>query len=235
MQSTALQSERARAQKILEKLRKELPIRDEDFASRLIARETRDPFRILVVTILSQSCTDIAALQAYRNLDNQIGVTIPELSRARAPAISRAIRMAGLHRQKSKAFRRLAQTIEKNYAGNLKIVLEGELDEVRSRLQELPKVGPKTAEVLLGILGYSTISVDTHVNRVSKRLGFAMEKAKYEETRAALMQVFRDEDRTHVPLLLMAHGRTFCKARKPLCYICPVEKHCPYPLKTKNL
>ncbi len=221
------------AQEILNILRRKLPIREEDFASSLIAKESKDPFRVLVVTILSQNCTDIASIRAYRRLEDQVGVTIPKLSEAKARAIEKAIRVAGLYRQKARALKQIARIVTAKYSGNLALALRGPDEEVRNRLQELPKVGPKTADVLLSIWGRPTISVDTHVDRVSKRFGFASNKAKYDEVRAALMRLFKKEDYYYVPLYFMAHGRQTCKARRPICPTCPVEKLCPYPNKTR--
>ncbi len=233
METVVLESERNRAQQVLNILREKLSIRDEDFASLLVAMESKDPFRVLVVTILSQSCTDIAALRAYRNLDRAVAVSVPKLSQAKIRTIEKAIRVAGLHRQKARALKRLSQLLAKQYSGDLRLALDGPVDHVRSALQELPKVGPKTADVLLSVWGRPTISVDTHVDRVSKRLGFAPIKAGYEEVRGALMHLFRDEDYRFVPLYFMAHGRQTCKARGPLCPICPVAKLCPYRNKTR--
>jgi len=213
--------EQERARQIFVILRGALSLRDEDFASVLVAKETGDPFRVLVVTILSQSCTDIAAIRAYRS----------QLAKAKVSEIEKAVRVAGLHRQKARALKRIAQLIAKRYSGDLRPVVEGPLEEARLRLQELPKVGPKTADVLLGVWGRPTISVDTHVNRVSKRLGLAHQKAKYEEVRATLMQIYDPADYRSVPLLFMAHGRKTCGAPKPRCSSCPVEKLCPFTKK----
>lgn len=229
MLTPTLESEKSRAQKILSTLRQSLQVRDQDFATLVVANESQDPFRVLVVTILSQSCTDVAALRAYRNLDQQIGVTVADLERASARRIQGAIKVAGLHRQKARAIRRLARMVKEQYAANFDSVLDGQLEEVRSRLQQLPKVGPKTADVLLSVFGRPTISVDTHVNRVSKRLGLAPQKAKYEQVRTALMQFYTEEDYGSIPLLFMAHGRQICKAIKPHCTTCPLDKLCPYP------
>jgi endonuclease-3 len=120
-----------------------------------------------------------------------------------------------------------------NYSGDLTQFLDMPVDQARERLQQLPKVGPKTADVLLSIWGKPTISVDTHVDRISKRLGLTGSKSKYEQVRSDLMRLFKEEDYNHVPLLFMAHGRTYCKARRPLCPTCPVAKHCLYSMKTK--
>ncbi len=233
LENTVLKSERDRAQKILNVLRASLVIRQKDFATLTIAKETPDPFRILVVTVLTQNCTDVAALRAFRNLDRIVGATVPGLSRANVRTIEKAIHAAGLHKQKARGLKQLAKVIAERYSGNVGAALNGSVEEVRVALQELPRVGPKTADVLLGVLGRPTISVDTHVDRVSKRLGFAPRKAGYEKVRVFLMQLFREEDARFVPLYMMAHGRQTCRARRPLCPVCPVENLCPYPNKKK--
>ncbi len=183
------------------------------------------------MTILSQSCTDITALRAYRKLDRQIGVTPQSLGRTRTEEIAKAIREAGLHRQKSHALKKLARTIVNRYSRTLDGILGHSVDQARVLLQELPQVGPKTADVLLSVWGKPTISVDTHVNRVSKRLGLASQKAKYEEVRSALMQLYKPEDYHSIPLLFMTHGRKTCKSRRPHCSSCPVERLCPFTKK----
>ncbi len=210
-------------------LRSTLIIRDEDFASVLIAKETDDPFRVLIVTILSQSCTDISALRAYRMLDKRIGVTPDKLSHARIRTIENSIRVAGLFRQKARAIRALAKVCD---SSDLRRILREDVETARLELQQLPKVGPKTADVLLSIWGRPTISVDTHVDRVSKRLGLAPPNGKYEEVRESLRVLFDEADHTLIPLLFMAHGRRFCKALYPLCSTCPVMNLCPYALST---
>lgn len=195
--------------------------------------ESHDPFRVLVATILSQSCTDIAAIKAYRKLDDQVGITPRKLAEARIRQISDSIRVAGLHKQKSKALRELAQIILQKYSGDISLVLLKPTEEARAELQNFPKVGPKTADVLLSIWGSATISVDTHVERVSKRLGLTPSKAKYEKIRSNLMQLFNAEDYGKIPLLFMAHGRRYCKAIRPFCPICPITNLCPYLRKTR--
>jgi len=226
---TILEKERTRAGRILEILRSTLTIRDEDFASVLIARESNDPFRVIITTILSQSCTDISALRAYRRLEKRVGVTPDKLRRAKIGTIENSIRVAGLFRQKARAIRSLAKVCDSK---DLRRILRIDVETARLELQQLPKVGPKTADVLLSIWGRPTISVDTHVDRVSKRLSLAPKKGKYEEVRESLMSRFDETDYTSIPLLFMAHGRRFCKALSPLCPICPVMRLCPFEDKS---
>lgn len=225
-------SEKQRAQQILRILRETLTIRSDDFVSVLVYKESHDPFKVLTATILSQNCTDIAALQAYRDLDAQIGVNPKSLAKVRSRTIAKAIHFAGLHNQKARALRRLGRDLLNQPPRTLESILTEPVDQARATLQELPNVGPKTADVLLSVWKRPTISVDTHVDRVSRRLGFAARKAKYEHVRAALMQTFTETDYRSVPLLFMAHGRRFCKARKPSCPICPIAHLCPYRHKT---
>ena len=227
-------AEKKRASRILRVLRSKLPIRAREFASVLVRRESGDPFRILVVTILSQSCTDIAALKAYRTLEDRIGVTAGALAKADVKEISESIRFAGLHRQKSRALRQLARLVSQEYSGEISQILQKPVEAARVELQGLPKVGPKTADVLLSIYGKPTISVDTHVERVSKRLGLTGPKAKYDQIRCDLMRLFNPDDYSKVPLLFMAHGRKYCKAIRPLCTECPVRQFCPYPANGVN-
>ena len=177
----------------------------------------------------------MAALRAYYKLDDKVGVTVPDLRTARVETIESAIRVAGLHKQKAKAIKQLAGIIASEYHGNFEEMLKGSFDVVRERLQELPNVGPKTADVLLSIRGEPTISVDTHVDRVSKRLGLAPKKGRYEAVRSALMQAFQGENYRPIPMYFMALGRQVCRARHPLCPKCPVNRFCPYPRKTKRI
>jgi len=224
-------AEKRRASKILTILQSNLPIRASDFASILVSEESRDPFHVLVVTILSQSCTDIAAMKAYRTLEGRVGITPFSLAQAEVKEISESIRVAGLHRQKSKALRQLARIVSRDFSGDISHILQKPTNEARDELQNLPKVGPKTADVLLSVWGKATISVDTHVERVSKRLGLTASRAKYAKIRLDLMQLFDVMDYQKIPLLFMAHGRRYCKAIRPLCPTCPVQHLCPYSAK----
>ena len=233
MEKTVNVADKEQAQQILKVLRERIPLNEEDFAASRVAKESGDPFRVLVVTILSQNCTDIAALRAYGNLDRTVGVSVSALSSARVRTIEKAIHVAGLHKQKAKALKQLARIVDEKYSGNFAAALDGSFERVRESLQELPNVGPKTADVLLSIWGRPTISVDTHVDRVSKRLGLARTKARYGEIRSALMQEFLEEDYRSVPLYFMALGRMICKAQRPLCPRCPINNLCPYEGKTK--
>lgn len=222
-----------RARLILQELKRSFTIHQEDYVSLLIGHKFKDPFATLVATILSQSSTDINSLKAFNNLDERVGVKPELLARASIESIEAAIKIGGLHRTKSRALKQLAIEVLQRFKGNLTPVLELPFTEARKSLTSLPKVGPKTADVLLVTLaGKPTIPVDTHVNRVSKRLGLAPETGKYEHVRAALQAHFPKRDYHKVHLHLIALGRHVCKAGRPLCSHCPVKKLCPFPNKT---
>lgn len=102
--------------------------------------------------------------------------------------------------------------------------------EARDYLLSLPGVGPKTAAVVL-LFGFSMpfIPVDTHVNRVSRRLGLVPEKATIEEAERVLEAITPPDKRCSFHVNLIRHGRAVCKARSPLCQGCPLRELCPYP------
>jgi endonuclease-3 len=100
-------------------------------------------------------------------------------------------------------------------------------EEARKTLMAMSGVGPKTADVvLLFSANKPTVPVDTHVNRVSKRLGLSPANGGYEDVRKSLQSLFMPKDYLSVHLLLIALGRKTCKAQKPLCCSCPVNSYC---------
>jgi endonuclease III len=102
------------------------------------------------------------------------------------------------------------------------------MKEARNALIQFPGVGPKTADVvLLFSANQPTIPVDTHVDRVAKRLGFVPSNSGYEAVRQNLQSLFEPRDYLMVHLLLIAHGRKYCRARHPLCDECPISAYCP--------
>ncbi len=101
------------------------------------------------------------------------------------------------------------------------------VEKARKALMAFIGVGPKTADVvLLFSANKPTVPVDTHVNRVSKRLGLAPTLGGYEVVRLSLQEYFPPKDYLAVHLLLIALGRKFCKAHNPLCPQCPVNTYC---------
>ncbi len=220
----------ARALKIVTILQQAIPIQDRDFVSLWVGKKFNgNIYRILVATILSQSTTDKASLAAYYELDSKIGVSPDKLASANTDRIESCIRTCGLQRMKAKALKGISREIIK-HKGMLQSILNLPLAEARESLMLLPGVGLKTADVVLLTAGnMSTIPVDTHVERISKRLELVPKKGGYEVIRSGLEKLLPRKDYHSSHLLFIALGRRYCKAVRPLCDICPVRKLCPYP------
>ncbi len=213
--------QKSRAEKILGILRDNF-----DISSR--TKLNRNPFRTLILTILSQATADSNSAQAFRNLQRRFSITPEALSQAEIADVENAIKVGGLYRNKARVIKAISRIILENNEGSLDFIYSLPFENARKALLALPGVGPKTADiVLLFCAKKSTIPVDTHVNRVSKRLGLVPEKADYEGIRATLESHYSLEDYLDVHLLLISHGRQYCKAIKPLCKLCPVKALCP--------
>ena len=188
----------------------------------------RNPFETLVTTILSQNTNDRNTARAFEALSKRFEITPECLAKAGLPEIEGAIRPAGLYRSKAQAIKQAAVTILEKYHGTLNPILSLRLEDARKALMQFPGVGPKTADVvLLFSAKHQTIPVDTHVNRVAKRLGFAPPSGDYEVVRKNVEALFDPNDYLAVHVLLIAHGRKTCKARHPLCNECSVNMYCP--------
>ena len=191
-------------------------------------RSNRDPFRTLIITVLSQATADKNTARAFENLSRRFFITPEVLAKANVEEIEDAIRVGGLYRNKSRVIKTISRVILEQFNGSLDFIYSLPLERARKTLLNIPGVGPKTADVvLLFCAGKPTIPVDTHVNRVSKKLGLAPPKADYEGVRRALETLYSPEDFLSVHLLLIELGREFCRARKPMCKPCPVNTLCP--------
>jgi len=161
-------------------------------------------------------------------LKRRFETTAKVLSKAPIEALIECIRPAGLYRVKAPRIKEVSAIILDQFGGDLDSVLEREPGEARSILTSLPGVGYKTADILLAfVANHPTIPVDTHVSRVSKRLGVARNKAGYEETRLALERLVPPKRRIGMHLSLIRFGREICKAPTPLCPKCLVNQTCP--------
>ncbi len=220
-QAKAQVTEEKRAAKVLQILRQTLALPS-------WTKARRAPFETLVVTIISQNTADRNTAKAFENLSKRFEISPEALAKTELTQIEAAIKPAGLYKSKAKAIKHAASTILEEYGGTLQPILSLPLEEARKTLMQFPGVGPKTADVvLLFSAEQPTIPVDTHVNRVSKRLGFAPMTADYEVVRKSLQALFEAKDYLAVHVLLIAHGRKTCKARHPLCDNCPVNMYCP--------
>jgi endonuclease-3 len=193
-----------------------------------LVKPKNDPFETLIITIISQNTSDKNTERAFENLLKQFEITPQTLSKAETSKIEACLHIGGLYRSKAKTIKTISKIILEKFDGSLKPILSLPLEEARKTLTELPGIGPKTADVvLLFSANQSTIPIDTHVDRVAKRLGLAPVNGDYEAVRLSLQSLFNQKDYLDVHLLLIGHGREYCKARNPHCHECPANIYCP--------
>ncbi|KUO42727.1 MAG: hypothetical protein APU95_01545 [Hadesarchaea archaeon YNP_N21] len=186
-----------------------------------------DPFSVLVWTVLSQNTNDRNTKMAFDRLVKKYK-NFGQLARADLTKIQALIRPAGLHRAKSSHLKETSKIIETKYGGSLKTVLEKPVHLARAELLSLPGVGYKTADCLLLFSAKrDVLPVDTHIFRVSKRLGFATPEDDHEQVKNKLENVIPRGRRGEAHIFLIALGRKFCRAKKPLCNVCPINALCP--------
>jgi endonuclease-3 len=191
-------------------------------------RSRVNPFETLIVTILSQNTNSRNTEKAFERLSNDFRIDPETLAKAHVEQLEASLKVAGLYRNKAKTIKKVSRIVVEEYHNDLKQVLSKPLDEARRELMLLPGVGPKTADVvLLFAAKKATVPVDTHVNRVSKRLGLAPAKGDYEVVRESLQSLYDPRDYLAIHVLLISHGRKFCKARLPSCDVCPLNELCP--------
>ncbi len=192
-------------------------------------------FEVLVSTVLSQSTTVANERRGLEGLRTTFGEITPErLASAQDDAITAAIWHAGLARQKAPRIRRIAKSILEGWDGRVERILELPTEAARAALMGLPGVGPKTADVVLAMMGgHPTFPVDTHVARIARRWNL-VRSANYESIRAALERRTPPAKRKSWHLAMIAHGRALCRARNPLCEACPVRSDCDWYRGVQN-
>lgn len=205
-----------------------LHVLQSNFSVPRVADRPGDAFQTLIRTVLSQNTASRNTARAFKNLSERFSIIPEALAKANVKEIEKAITVAGLYRNKSRVIKNLSQIILEQFDGSLDFIYSLPLEEARKALLSIPGVGPKTADVVLLFCdGKPTLPIDTHVNRVSKRLGLVPLKADYGETRRALQFLYSPKDYLPIHLLFISLGRKYCKARKPLCKPCPVNALCP--------
>lgn len=177
------------------------------------------PFELLISTILAAQCTDKRVnvitgelYKKYKTPEDFLTLTEDELGEL--------IKSCGFYRNKSKNILKTCEILVNKY--------NGKVPENRDELVELPGVGRKTANVVISnVFGQDAIAVDTHVFRVSNRIGLASSD-NVDDTEKDLMKNIRKKDWSDAHHWLILHGRRICKARRPQCEICPVADYCLY-------
>ncbi|MDI6887303.1 MAG: endonuclease III, partial [Candidatus Thermoplasmatota archaeon] len=191
-------------------------------------KDFQEPFKNLVIGILSQNTNDRNSTRAYVGLLRKFNQISPQiLAEASEFEIKEAIKQGGLYNIKAKRLKQLAKTILEKFGDDLTPVLSLSESEQRKELLKLPGIGNKTADVFLAYCGkHATLPIDTNIARVIKRLGIGSERMGYEELQKAVQSSVPVSDRVRAHELLLRLGRDFCKAKSPLCEACPVRKLC---------
>ena len=195
---------------------------------------SRDPFKNIVVTILSQNTTESNCIRAYRGLASRFEVTPESLASADEAELREAIRSGGLYNVKAGRIKELSKVVVGRYGGDLSPILRLSKEEAKEELMGLPGIGPKTADVLLTTRhSYrEVIPVDTHMDRLAKRLGLVEAGAGYDETQLALLSFIPEDIRERTSGLLWLLAKRTCKAGKPRCTECPIVGLCDFGRKT---
>lgn len=182
-----------------------------------------NPFTLLVAVVLSAQATDAGVNKATRALF-KVADTPQKMAALGEERVGEYIRTIGLWRAKAKNVIALSEMLVREHGGNV--------PETREELIKLPGVGRKTANVVLNIaFGQPTMAVDTHIFRISNRIGLAQGKTPGEVERR-LVEVIPSEYMRHAHHWLILHGRYVCKARKPECALCVIADLCKSREKT---
>jgi endonuclease-3 len=186
-----------------------------------------DPLDELVMTVLSQHTSDVNTARAFASLKARYP-RWDDVVNARPKHVADVIRSGGLADQKAPRIQAILREIE-GREGSLTLARLESLpdEEVEDYLCSLPGVGPKTAAcVLVFSMGRDAFPIDTHVHRVTKRLGWIPANATADKAHSLLKDAVPPEIRYELHVQLIAHGRTICKARMPLCSECPLFDVC---------
>ncbi|MEM4272642.1 MAG: endonuclease III [Candidatus Bilamarchaeaceae archaeon] len=178
----------------------------------------RGPFAILAFTLLSARTRDGTTIRAGKRLLSR-APTPQKLSRLSTAQISRLIYPVGFYKTKAKHLHALARRLIADFGGKVPSSYE--------KLVSLPGVGRKTANIVLAsAFGKRTIGVDTHVHRISNRLGLVKTKTP-EKTGDALERIIPDRYKRRLNMAMVAFGQTVCTPIRPKCSECPLSKSCP--------
>lgn len=174
-------------------------------------------YQLMVAVVLSAQCTDEQVNKVTPALFKHYPY-INSLANADLNELEKLINGVGLFRAKAKNLKAAAIIIQERFNGQIPDQFED--------LLTLPGIGRKTANVIISVgFGKPGLAVDTHVQRVANRTGMARAKTPH-QTEVQLKQNIDPQDWNQTHHLLIFHGRQICKARNPLCDVCPIEKYC---------
>lgn len=212
--------------KVLKNLKKILNLLEVHYSHARTELKHSDAFELLVATILSAQCTDKRVNEVTPALFKKYP-TVNAFAEAAASELESEIRSTGFYRNKAKSIINSSRKIIEEFSGKVPDTMEG--------LTSLPGVARKTANVVLGNIFGKTegIVVDTHVLRLSGRLGWTSNKGA-EKIEKDLMKIIPEKIWIDLPHQLIMHGRKICKARNPMCGACFLNKLCPSAFKIKG-
>jgi endonuclease-3 len=199
-----------------------LELLDRHYPEAHVTLDFINPLEMLIATILSAQCTDVRVNQVTPALFKKYP-SAADYAKAPVEELEEMIRPTGFFRNKAKSIKALCQTLGENYGGEVPASLE--------ELVKLPGIGRKTANVVLGnAFGMPGIVVDTHLGRVSQRLGLTKQKDPV-KIEFDLMPLIPQEHWVKISHQMIWHGRQICEARKPKCSQCPLLPHCDFGQK----
>ena len=197
-----------------------LNILHEEYPDVVVGFHYRAPFKVLITTILSAQSTDRQTGPAAEHLFEAFP-TAELLADGPLEEIEDRIRSVGLYKNKAKFIKKTAKILQERFGGKV--------PDTMKELLTLPGVGRKTANIVLSsAFGKNEgIAVDTHVYRLSHRLGLAKSKVR-DNVEKELVSLFPSSEFIHINHLLIHHGRTVCNARNPKCMECKISELCDY-------
>lgn len=193
-------------------------------------RPSNDPLSELIATILSQNTSDVNSDRAYAALRTAYP-TWEAVLQADADEVAAVIRSGGLATLKTRRIQAILQVLQARDSGlSLDFLSQMPMPAARAFLAEFPGVGPKTiACVLLFACGYPALPVDTHVHRVTTRLGWLPHACTADRAHALLEPLIPPQKVYSAHVNLIRHGRAVCHARHPECVPCPLRSVCLFP------
>jgi endonuclease III len=197
-----------------------LPLLKRMYPAARCSLDHRNPLQLIVATILSAQCTDERVNIVTKDLFRKYR-SAADYANAPQEQLEKDIQSTGFYRNKAKSLRAMGASLVEKHRGKVPDTME--------ELVDLAGVGRKTANVVLGNAFGKNIGVvvDTHVTRVSNRLGLTDHKIDAVKIEQDLMKIVPQDDWTLWSHLLIFHGRAICQARKPKCDQCPLLPHCP--------
>jgi len=201
-----------------ERIKKIWPILKKTYPDAKTALNFKNPLELLISTILSAQCTDVRVNMVTKDLFKKYK-SAKDWAKADIKQIESDIKTTGFYHNKAVSIKGACTAIVEKF--------DGKVPDKMEQLVALPGVGRKTANVVLGnAYGVPAIACDTHVIRLSRRLGLS-ENADPVKLEFDLAEIVPKKDWTMFSHALILHGRNICNARKPDCENCPISKHCP--------